>query len=112
MLPDAALDISQHASRPGRETSVVVTGVPKINGAEHNQKSHEHSHVISPFAFSRPPGGTRLRSLKASQRTRSPQEDAACCGEDTNLHPQHPLFVGAAVLGKLWSGQKLLLRNP
>jgi hypothetical protein len=40
-LPDAMIDISQHAFRSVREYSVVVIGVPKINGAESDQSSQE-----------------------------------------------------------------------
>ena len=40
-LPDAVIDISQHAFRSVREHSVVVIHVPKINGAESDQSSQE-----------------------------------------------------------------------
>jgi hypothetical protein len=49
-LPDAAIDISQHAPRSVREDAVVVVDVPNINGTENDQKSYEHSHFISLFA--------------------------------------------------------------
>jgi hypothetical protein len=44
-LPDAALDISQHAPRSVREDAVVVIDVPNTNDAENDQKSQKHSHV-------------------------------------------------------------------
>jgi hypothetical protein len=49
-LPDAAIDISQHAPRSVREDAVIVIDVPNINGTENDQKSYEHSHFISLFA--------------------------------------------------------------